>query len=112
VCGGSYMAPMVAITQRVMPVHMRAVSTALLYLLLNLIGPGLGPVVAGIFNDVFAASYGPEAVRLSLTLTLVGAIFAVALTLYAAKHLPEDLASMDRASRAPPTAAQAPVTLL
>jgi MFS family permease len=112
VCGGSYMAPMVAITQRVMPVHMRAVSTALLYLLLNLIGPGLGPVVAGIFNDMFAATYGPEAVRLSLTLTLVGAICAVALTLYAAKHLPEDLASMDRASRTSPTAPQSPVTLL
>lgn len=106
VCGGSYMAPMVAITQRVMPVHMRAVSTALLYLLLNLIGPGLGPVVAGIFNDVFVASYGPEAVRLSLTLTLVGAVCGVVLTLYAAKHLPEDLASVDRGSRMPAIAEQ------
>lgn len=112
VCGGSYMAPMVAITQRVMPVHMRAVSTALLYLLLNLIGPGLGPVVAGIFNDIFVARYGPEAVRLSLTLTLVGAICGVALTLYAAKHLPGDLASMHRASKTLPTAVQSPATLL
>jgi len=92
VCSASYMAPMVAITQRVMPVHTRAVSTALLYLVLNLIGPGLGPVAAGVLNDMLASAYGAEAVRLSLTVTLVGAACGVVLTLYAAKHLRSDLA--------------------
>jgi MFS family permease len=101
VCSASYMAPMVAITQRVMPVHMRAVSTALLYLLLNLIGPGLGPVAAGALNDMLAASYGAEAVRLSLTITLVGAIGGVVLTLYAARHLRADLVRAGLSDRAP-----------
>jgi MFS family permease len=101
VCSASYMAPMVAITQRVMPVHTRAVSTALLYLVLNLIGPGLGPVAAGVLNDMLVSAYGAEAVRLSLTVTLIGAVCGVVLTLYAAKHLRADLAlaGADEATR-------------
>jgi MFS family permease len=79
-----------------MPVRMRALATALLYLLLNLIGPGAGPLAAGILNDALVGSYGIEAVRISLTVTLVGAVCGVALTLYAAKHLPHDLAFADR----------------
>jgi MFS family permease len=93
-CSASYMAPMVAITQRVVPVNARALATALLYLLLNLIGPGAGPFVAGLLNDVFAPSHGVESVRLSLTLTLLGAVCGVLLTLFAARHLPSDLRRM------------------
>jgi MFS family permease len=96
VFSASYLAPLVAITQRIMPVRMRALATALLYLLLNLIGPGAGPLAAGILNDALVGSYGVEAIRLSLTVTLVGAVCGVALTLYAAKHLPHDLAFADR----------------
>jgi MFS family permease len=96
---GSYMAPLVAITQRIMPVHLRALATALLYLLLNLIGPGAGPTTAGFLNDLLAKSYGNEAVRFSLTLTLVGAVAGVALILFAAKALPRDLALADRAAQ-------------
>jgi MFS family permease len=92
ICSGSYMAPMVAITQRVMPLRMRAFSTALLYLVLNLIGPGAGPWVAGILNDVFVSTHGVEAVRVSLSVTLAGAVFGVILTLFAARRLPADIA--------------------
>jgi MFS family permease len=103
VFSASYMAPMVAITQRIMPVRMRALATALLYLLLNLIGPGAGPLAAGILNDALVGSYGVEAVRISLTVTLVGAVCGVALTLYAAKHLPHDLTFADRQEDLSPT---------
>jgi MFS family permease len=96
VCAGSYMAPLIAITQRIMPVHLRALATALTYLLLNLIGPGAGPTTAGFLNDLLARTYGNEAVRISLTLTLVGAVAGVALILYAARQLPRDLALADR----------------
>jgi MFS family permease len=92
ICSGTYMAPMVAITQRVMPLRMRAFSTALLYLVLNLIGPGAGPWVAGILSDVFTSAYGVEAVRVALSVTLVGAVFGVILTLFAARRLPADIA--------------------
>ena len=58
---------MVAITQRIMPVRMRALATALLYLLLNLIGPGAGPLAAGILNDALVGYYGVEAIRYVLS---------------------------------------------
>ena len=98
VCSSSYMAPMVAITQRVMPVHLRALSTALLYLLLNLIGPGAGPFVAGVLSDLFTPTYGVQGLRLSLTVTLLGAACGLALTLWAASKLPADLARGRRAA--------------
>lgn len=99
ICSASYMAPMVAITQRVMPVSMRAVATALLYLLLNLIGPGAGPFVAGVLSDAFGASRGAEAVRASLSITLIGAVCGVLLTLHGARRLPLDLEAADEPVR-------------
>jgi MFS family permease len=99
---GSYTAPLVAITQRIMPVHLRALATALMYLLLNLIGPGAGPTTAGFLNDLLARTYGNEAVRISLTLTLVGAVAGVTLILYATRELPGDLTLADQAAQAQP----------
>ena len=101
ICAGAYMAPVVAITQRVMPLRLRALTTALVYLLLNLIGPGAGPLVAGILNDALVGTYGSEAVRVSLTVTLVGALGGIALMLYAAQQLPKDLVSASRPERLP-----------
>jgi len=92
ICSSSYMAPIVAITQRVMPVHLRALSTALLYLLLNLIGPGAGPFVTGVLSDLFTPTHGIQGLRLALIVTLLGAACGVALTLWSAGKLPEDLA--------------------
>ncbi|HWJ36923.1 MAG TPA: MFS transporter [Steroidobacteraceae bacterium] len=101
----SFMAPVVAISQRIIPVRMRALATALLYLLLNLIGPGAGPVVAGILNDALVGAYGVEAIRVSLTATLLGALGGIAFMLYAARQLPCDLHIA--ASRAAPLATAA-----
>ncbi len=89
---GAYLAPLIAITQHIMPVRLRALATAFMYLLLNLIGPGAGPTVAGFLNDRLAGAYGNEAVRMSLTLTLGGAVLSIMLFLVAARRLPRDLA--------------------
>jgi predicted MFS family arabinose efflux permease len=99
VCSASYMAPMVAITQSILPVHMRAQGTALLYLLLNLIGPGAGPLVAGILNDRLVGHYGAEAIRMSLTITLLGAVCGVVLVLHASRHLIADLTAVNLTTR-------------
>jgi predicted MFS family arabinose efflux permease len=105
-CSASFMAPVVAIAQRIMPVRMRTLATALLYLLLNLIGPGTGPVVAGMLNDALVGAYGVEAVRVSLTITLLGALGGIALMLYAARQLPHDVDFADRRERLSQTGAQ------
>ncbi len=49
-----------------MKLRMRAMASAILFLILNLIGLGLGPQAVGILNDLLAPSLGVEAIRYSL----------------------------------------------
>jgi len=88
--------------------HMRALATAVLYLLLNLIGPGAGPLVTGMLNDLFSPSYGAEAVRLSLMVNLLGTGCGIALMIYSANHVLADLRLADEGAE---TAAPAPAAL-
>ncbi len=48
----SYLGPGIAITHRLVTVGERAVASALLLLMINLIGLGLGPLVAGAVSDI------------------------------------------------------------
>jgi hypothetical protein len=58
---------------------MRAMASAILYFVLNIIGLGLGPLTVGILSDVFASSYGEDNLRyamaVTLTISLAGAFF-------------------------------------
>ena len=47
----AYLAPGIAVTHRLVTVSERAVASALLLLVINLIGLGLGPYVAGVVSD-------------------------------------------------------------
>lgn len=91
-CSSAYMAPMIAAAQRLMPARMRALASAVLFLVLNFVGPGAGPLLAGILNDVFAPAFGDVAIRYSLTVTLLGPLAGILATAYAARRLPADLA--------------------
>jgi len=48
----SYLGPGIAVTHRLVSVSERAVASALLLLVINLIGLGLGPLVAGAVSDI------------------------------------------------------------
>ena len=64
---GSYaMGPTFAMVQTLSPVHMRAVSSAILMLCLNLIGMGLGPLLVGLFSDALSPRYGEDSLSLAL----------------------------------------------
>ena len=45
---GIYLGPCFAIAQTLAPIHMRAMSTALFFFILNMIGLGLGPTLSGL----------------------------------------------------------------
>jgi MFS family permease len=92
----AYMGPIIGLTQRLMPVRLRAQAAAIQFLILNLIGPGAGVSAAGILNDVLAPAYGAAAVRYSLMFILCGACLGIVLALYAVRRLPEDLSSSHR----------------
>ena len=59
--------------QTLSPVHMRAVSSAIKMLCLNLIGMGLGPLLVGALSDFLTPHYGEDALGVALAyFTLVG----------------------------------------
>ena len=65
--------PTIAMVQTLSPVHMRAVSSAIKMLCLNLIGMGLGPLLVGVLSDLLTPYYGDDALRVALAyFTLVG----------------------------------------
>jgi len=58
--------PMFATIQTLVPERMRATSIAVIYLVANLIGMGLGPLVAGALSDALQPSFGKDSLRYAL----------------------------------------------
>jgi MFS family permease len=70
--GGFYLGPTFAMTQTLVPPGMRAMASAILLFVINIIGLGLGPQFVGIVSDLLEPSFGIEALRYSLLLIVVG----------------------------------------
>ena len=67
------MGPTLAMVQTLSPVNMRAVTSAILMLFINLIGMGLGPLLVGVLSDLLTPRYGEDALSIALAcFTLVG----------------------------------------
>lgn len=91
-----YLATTFAQVQGMVGLRMRAVASALLLFLLNIIGLGLGPQVTGILSDVLREAAGNESLRYSLM--IVGLVTAPwsAFHYFRAGHFIEgDVASVD-----------------
>lgn len=91
-----WLAAIIATTQALVKLRMRAIASAILFLVLNLIGLGLGPQIVGILNDLLASSFGDEAVRYSLLLAKVMTVWAAVHFVLAARALPADLEAKNR----------------
>ncbi|GAA6134388.1 MFS transporter [Oceaniserpentilla sp. 4NH20-0058] len=89
--GSLYLGPTIAITHTLVPPSMRAMASAVLFFILNLIGLGLGPLTVGIASDALASSYGADSLRYAIAGVSFVGLIAMALCLLAAKHLPKDL---------------------
>jgi len=63
-----YVGPLWSTAQNLARPSMRATASAVLLLILNIVGLGLGPFLVGLLNDVLTARFGAEAVRWSLLL--------------------------------------------
>jgi len=64
--GATTNGPLFATIQTLVPPKMRATSIAGIYFFANLIGAGLGPLVAGALSDAMSSRYGPESLRYAL----------------------------------------------
>ena len=69
--GGWYLAPCIASTHFLVGIRMRAMASAILFFVLNLIGLGLGPMLTGFVSDMLTPSYGDNALRYAMSITVL-----------------------------------------
>jgi MFS family permease len=89
--GAAYIAPSLAMTQALVTVRMRAQASAVLFLILNLIGMGLGPQLAGILSDLYHPAYGEESLRYSLLTISIVWLWSAFHFVLAARTLKDDI---------------------
>jgi predicted MFS family arabinose efflux permease len=92
ICLNTYMGPCLAISHSLVPPAMRALTSAVLFLVLNMIGLGLGPLTVGLLSDFYAGYFGDDSLRYAMLTVGVLSAPAIVLFLLAARHLPGDLA--------------------
>jgi predicted MFS family arabinose efflux permease len=84
--------PVMAVTQALAKVRMRALASALVTLVVNLIGAGLGPLTVGVSSDLLAPSFGPGSIRYALLVPAVMALLGAALCFSrGARHVASEL---------------------
>ena len=79
ILGALYLGPCIATCHNLVSPGMRAMASAILYFVLNIIGLGLGPLTVGILSDTYADQFGVDNLRYAmattLTISLLGAGF-------------------------------------
>jgi predicted MFS family arabinose efflux permease len=88
-----YLAPVLSQAQSLVALRMRATTSALILLIINLIGLALGPLVTGALSDALVPRFAEESMRYSLLIvTLVVLPWAVVHFYRAGKWIDGDLA--------------------
>lgn len=85
--GAFYLGPSFAMIQTRAPVHMRALCSAIMLFILNIIGLGLGPQAVGVLSDALSPTYGQESLRYALLLLSFISIWGGYHYYLAGKHL-------------------------
>ncbi|MBH54482.1 MAG: MFS transporter [Opitutaceae bacterium] len=89
--GTVWLGPTLAMTHGIVSLRMRAMASAILFLILNLIGLGLGPFFTGIMSDLLIPTFGSESLRYALMITNCFAFWAAFHYWKAGKYLKADL---------------------
>jgi len=85
--GAFYLGPSFAMIQTRAPLRMRALASAIMLFIVNLVGMGLGPQAVGILSDVFAADFGKDSLRYSLLVLSFAAVWGAWHYYLAGRHL-------------------------
>lgn len=91
--GGFYLAPCIAMTHGMVGLRMRALSSAILFFVLNLIGLGLGPILTGKVADMLTPEFGVTGIRYAMTLTILVNLWCAFHYYMCTRTLKESLAS-------------------
>ena len=88
-----YLAPNLALAHSLVGLRMRAMSSAVLFFVLNIIGMGIGPVAVGWVSDQLQPTFGNESIRYSLmSIVFIFNIWCVFHYWMAGRTVDEDLA--------------------
>ncbi len=86
-----YLGPSITVVHSLVPAHMRALASAILFLILNLIGLGFGPLVVGMLSDLLAHSLGTESLRWAMSGIIPVSILSVVLFFISARKMALDM---------------------
>ena len=81
-----YLGPSLAVAHGLVPASMRALTSAVFFLVINIIGLGFGPLVIGIISDALMPALGNESLRWAMSIMLLISIASVMLFLRAVKN--------------------------
>ncbi len=88
-----YYGPIIAVSQFLVPPNIRAFTTAMLLLVVNLFGLGLGPLTTGILSDFLTQHYGmaSDSLRYAISFSVLFSLLAAFLFWRASVHLPHEM---------------------
>jgi MFS family permease len=88
-----FLAPLVATAQSLVPATLRAFTSAVLVLVVNIIGLGLGPLITGMISDLLVSRYGfgNESLRYAIPASAVMALWGALHFMRAAAYLRDEL---------------------
>lgn len=88
-----WLGPAFGTIQNLAPTAMRAMASALLLFLLNIIGLGLGPFMVGVLSDLLSGPFGEDSLRIAILIATFAYFWAGAHFLLAGKTIIADLDS-------------------
>ena len=87
-----WLGPCIAMSHALVAPGMRALISAILLFVINMIGLGMGPFFTGLISDGLVPSYGEDSLRYAMLTTTQALLLAAVMFTLAAKHLRTDLA--------------------
>ncbi len=88
-----WLGPAFGTIQNIAPTRMRALASAMVLFVLNIIGLGLGPFFVGVLSDALVSVYGIDSLRYAILFATVAYFWAGAHFLLAARTIREDTAA-------------------
>ena len=92
----TYLGPVLAISHSMVPPAMRALTSAILFFVLNIIGLGLGPLTTGLLSDTFEPIFGSDHLRYAMLVTVLVGALGMLMFYIASKKLPFNLPTCER----------------
>tara|TARA_B100000676_G_C18061089_1_gene837818 strand:- start:1159 stop:2481 length:1323 start_codon:yes stop_codon:yes gene_type:complete len=86
-----WLGPAFGTIQNIAPQAMRALASAILLFILNIIGLGFGPFLVGVLSDLLSGSFGEESLRYAIIIATAAYFWAGAHFILAGKTLVGDL---------------------